>query len=436
MQSRTVDRTLHLNIQMAAEDQAEDQDLVQYFDIQGKIKLSNSSNWRYWVVSTRDATSMAGLVNGIYITRVVHSTIKLITRMGQVRYVTRPLLGCTRRPLGGNRPIMGKNQTQFPKVDQQESNDRPRTEERHHTVFDDNYNRFKFFAASGTTKGAEVQFPQLPLLPMEIALKNMRTDTTSWELYQILLEFEVGKNDLVKEYLLPVKNWTMLASIKKGYCRTMEMMVLLAVTFPSRDLKDAKKYMINQTLGPCPTVSNADGLPAAGVKSTNKLLMAMLAVHSANAQRQTEHNPGDLYMRISTGTMRMFQENTPSAMYRQLSDGQKGSIMGWYRVTCWDKVPTIWEKIEDTKTDTNLRRHMQTEWEKGRGNDIDRQLHNFEWTDDLLKSIQTVELSGSSVATFLTLESGISAINFMPVTPEQNLSGISINKYARRHIIL
>ena len=50
---------------------------------------------------------------------------------------------------------------------------------------------------------------------MEIALKIMRTDTNPWELYKILLEFEVGKDYLVKEYLLPVKNWTKLASIKK-----------------------------------------------------------------------------------------------------------------------------------------------------------------------------------------------------------------------------
>ena len=49
---------------MAAEDQSEEQDLVYYFDIQGKKKPSNSSDWRYWVVSTRDAMPMAGLING------------------------------------------------------------------------------------------------------------------------------------------------------------------------------------------------------------------------------------------------------------------------------------------------------------------------------------------------------------------------------------
>ena len=41
---------------------------------------------------------------------------------------------------------------------------------------------------------------------MEIALEIMRTNTTPWELYKLFLEFEVVKYDLVKEYLIPVKN--------------------------------------------------------------------------------------------------------------------------------------------------------------------------------------------------------------------------------------
>ena len=181
---------------------------------------------------------------------------------------------------------------------------------------------------------------------MEIALKIMRTDTNPWELYKILLEFEVGKDYLVKEYLLPVKNWTMLASIKKGDCPTMEMTNVHVLAFPSRDLKDSQKEGINQALGPRPTIAKADRTPAASVKWTNELLMAMLAVHSANLQRQTEKSPGDLYLRGSTDAMRMFQDNTSSATQKRFSDGQKGAMMGWSRVNSWDKVSTICEDIE------------------------------------------------------------------------------------------
>ena len=56
---------------------------------------------------------------------------------------------------------------------------------------------------------------------------------------------------------------------------------------------------------------------------------------------------------------------------------------------------------------------------KSIGNDVNRQLYKFEWTDNFLKLIRTVELTRPSVAKFLTSESGISAINFMPVTPEE-----------------
>ena len=62
----------------------------------------------------------------------------------------------------------------------------------------------------------------------------MRTDATPWELYQLLLKFKEEKGDLVNEYLLPVKNWTKLASIKKGYHSTVEMTNVHVVTCSSR----------------------------------------------------------------------------------------------------------------------------------------------------------------------------------------------------------
>ena len=118
--------------------------------------------------------------------------------------------------------------------------------------FNDDYNRFKFFTAPRATRGAEVHVLQLPILPMEIELKIMRTDTTPWELYQLLIEFEVGKYDLVKEYLLLVKTWTKLASIKKGDCSTMEMTNVYTVTCLSRYPKDARKERINKNWDPVP----------------------------------------------------------------------------------------------------------------------------------------------------------------------------------------
>ena len=63
--------------------------------------------------------------------------------------------------------------------------------------------------------------------------------------------------------------------------------------------------------------------------------------------------------------------------------------MVWSGVNSWDKVPTIWGKTEDTKTDTDLGIIMQTEWVKARGNDLHCQLYNFEWNDNLPKLIQT-----------------------------------------------
>ena len=215
---------------MAAEDQAEDQDLVQYFDIQGKTKPSNSSNWRDWVVSTRYAMPMTGLIDGTGIIRVVHLAIKFIERRGRSDTYNGHYLGTVGDRLEETDPSWVKikhNALEWTKgkvvTDLGLMSDITQ-------FFDDDNNRFELFTALGGTRGAEVQAPQIPLLPMEIALKIMRTDTTPWDLYKLLLEFEVGKDDLVKEYLLPVKNWTMLASIKRGDRSTMEMTNVYAVT--------------------------------------------------------------------------------------------------------------------------------------------------------------------------------------------------------------
>ena len=75
---------------------------------------------------------------------------------------------------------------------------------------------------------------------------------------------------------------------------------------------------------------------------------------------------------------------------------------------------------------------MQTEWVKSRGKDIDRQMYDFKWTNNLLKLIRTVELNRTSMATFFTLESGISAINFMPFTPEEKANRYNDQEIRRR----
>ena len=83
MQARAADGTLELAIQREAEDQNEEQDIVHYLEIQMKTKPSNFSNWRDWVVSTRDAMPMAGLIDGTGIVQVVQLEIKFISQRGR-----------------------------------------------------------------------------------------------------------------------------------------------------------------------------------------------------------------------------------------------------------------------------------------------------------------------------------------------------------------
>ena len=118
------------------------------------------------MVSIRDAMPMTGLINGTDIVQVLHSAIKFIAqRVRSGRYsghyfatlgvgleetdpswakIKHNALDWTNGKAVTNLGLTS-NITQF---------------------FDNNNNRFKFFTAAGTTRWAEVQAPQLPLLQM------------------------------------------------------------------------------------------------------------------------------------------------------------------------------------------------------------------------------------------------------------------------------
>ena len=66
---------------------------MHYFDIQGKKTPSNSSDWRDWVVSTRDAMPMAVLIDRTGIVWFVQSAIKFITKRGRSDTYQRHYLG-------------------------------------------------------------------------------------------------------------------------------------------------------------------------------------------------------------------------------------------------------------------------------------------------------------------------------------------------------
>ena len=154
---------------MAAEDQAEDKYLVHYFDIEGKIEPSNSSNWRDWVVSTRDAMSKAGLIDVTGIVQVVHLAIKFIAQRGRSDTYHGHYLGAVGDHLEETDPSWIKiNHNTLEWTNGKVVTDLVPTSNTTQ-FFDNDGNIFRFFTAPGATRGAEVQVPQLTLLTMEIA---------------------------------------------------------------------------------------------------------------------------------------------------------------------------------------------------------------------------------------------------------------------------
>ena len=84
----------------------------------------------------------------------------------------------------------------------------------------------------------------------------------------------------------------------------------------------------------------------------------------------------------------------------------------------WAKVHPIWKAIEMKKNEADLHRILDKEWGKPSKN-LNLMHHQVYWTDELLSAIRTVEFTESGEATFLTSEMGLSVLQMMPRTTDE-----------------
>ena len=119
--------------------------------------------------------------------------------------------------------------------------------------------------------------------------------------------------------------------------------------------------------------------------------------------------------------MRMCAENrSAEEKAKGFTDVQKGKLMGWCGVTRWANMPQIWHRIEEAKTEDDLRVILEQEWSKNRGN-LNVQFYDIYWVEDLLTAIRKVLFTKSARATYATSESCLSPLLLMPVTEERRL---------------
>ena len=282
-------------------------------------------------------------------------------------------------------------------------------------------NRMKFFdASSGERETEGFWVPKFPMVPASIAYKMTRRPMTAWDLFEEVHKYLEGRDRKVAKLLLPVAQWTLMAACR-GTTGDQSAMayVLPPITMPSKALQKRMKQRLDATLGKRVTArvpQGGQGQPHLGLASPQAA--AQSAAASMARDQPTATGLSDVYTRGISDAMRMYHDMNSETVYKRFSTEQKGAIMGFCAVTSWKDVPPLWKKIEGSKAEGDLRRILDKEWGQYE-DDLDVQFYSQFWTDEFLKAIRTVEFTESDEASFVTSETGISALCLLPKSTKE-----------------
>ena len=415
--------TLIEGLRKVAEDQAEDEEILADMEIQGSKKPTNLEPIREFVGLQDELFVMIAMMDGPFV-QPLHSFIKyaaLGRRPCQYNGVHMAAVGD--RVGLADPPYTKVRKSYFEWTKGKPVKDTSDTGPIA-TFYDDVNNRMKPFIPSSDINielDSEVGFPKMPMIPAEVAVIVASVPTTPWELHAHLVDYENDRDEKVKEMLAPVKAWALMASCSKTSKELSSVaFVFPSVTMPSKALQNKLKTRLNTTLGTRPSQAQIPACsPPNGFTTMSPQQVAAAAVASMSAAQPSAADIGGIFQQGVATTMRMYQElQSNDSGYKKFSDIQKGALLGFCGEVTWANVHPIWKTIESTKNDADLRRILDTEWAVHAKN-INLMHYQVFWTDELLSAIRTVEFTEAGKATFLTSELGLSILQLMPRTTEE-----------------
>ena len=104
--------------------------------------------------------------------------------------------------------------------------------------------------------------------------------------------------------------------------------------------------------------------------------------------------------------------------YKRFTDTQKASLMGLCGVERWGDIPTFWIEVEKTRSEEDLQVLLNRRWNEGK-NDLELNIYEVFWTDQMLKAIRKVKLAAAPWARHHNYEDGIAPQTFCPRSTEQ-----------------
>ena len=270
---------------------------------------------------------------------------------------------------------------------------------------------FDLAAGDAVTKDV----PKTPAVPAALALKMIAGDMTAWQLFKAIEEYEDDRDQTVLDLLAPIKTWALAAA-----CKAHKLTVTLhPLVTPSKILKSMFKLRMTAAVGQRPSRAPDNRAPPTFDLSLTAKQAAEAAAASMLAAREhlTAPADGNTFQRGIEYAFRLHEQSGSNGT-KGLSNIRKGALMGWTRSASWDQVPDIWDKLAKCRTWKDAKILLEGAFALYL-NDVDRQVIEVLWIEDLVKAIMDVDLAPQKHATFLSSMQGLSILLFLAYTPDE-----------------
>ena len=98
----------------------------------------------------------------------------------------------------------------------------------------------------------------------------------------------------------------------------------------------------------------------------------------------------------------------------------KATLCGFSEVLTWEDMEPIWHKLEETKSDHDMRRIIKTEWE-ARKTSLMGMFYDVYWAEEPMTSLRKGMYVVSNYGMFETLERGFNPNLFFPLEAEEEM---------------
>ena len=109
--------------------------------------------------------------------------------------------------------------------------------------------------------------------------------------------------------------------------------------------------------------------------------------------------------------MRTHQENLSDPRHKRFTAIQKARLQGYCNAASWNEVPKVWTKIEECKSDGDLRCVLDRYWSRYQQAGQGVLFYHIYWSEEFIAAIRTLNLCSCVTPSYATTMDGISMLH-------------------------